>query len=294
MLVEVVETSKVKYWILACRPFAYPWMMVNTLLGSCLSGFSLFSWILSFSIASLVLTSAHFLNSWIDYVKGFDKPIGGSKPKPYTAGSQILPLGLLSLGTFKLSTFILLALSSILMVYAPRRIDVFLLYALGVFCAFSYSLWLKEKGLGEVALFLGHGFSTTCFSYSFSKPLDLTGLAAGVLLGFYASLIYTVDQWQDVETDFARRVRNLAYMVFKANMKISQLWYFLVTGSFTLQFGFIILGFLPSKTLLSIFTLPLGHVAGILLDYRFEKGVIMALGVMWLYALLMSVGVMFL
>ena len=116
------------------------------------------------------------------------------------------------------------------------------------------------------------------------KPVDLTGLSAGVLLGFWAGILYTVDQWQDVTTDFAMKVRSFAYMAFKANMRISQLWYFLVTGSLVMQAGMVFMRWLPQETLITIFLLPLAYVVGILLDYRFEKGVLLALVTMWCYA----------
>jgi 4-hydroxybenzoate polyprenyltransferase len=282
----------VKAWIIAARPFAYPWILINTLLGVSLAGFSVYAWLLAFVIVTLVLTAGHFYNAWVDYVRGFDKVEEGSKVKPYTAGSQVLPRGWLSLRTVKISTFVLLIIAVILMLFVPVRFDVYGLFALGVFCAFAYSLFLKPKGLGEVGLFLGHGFATTSFAYALVKPLDYTGVSAGVLLGFWAGVLYTVDQWQDVETDFAKRVKNLAYLMFKANFRVSTLWFFLITGAFTLQFGFILLGLLPVRTLLSLFILPLSHVTAILLDYHFEKGVLLALLSMWLFALLMAIGVL--
>jgi len=284
----------IKAWIIAARIFSWPWLLVNALFGVSLAGFEPAKWLLAFAIATLVLTSGHFFNSWVDYVRGFDKVEGGSKPKPYTAGSQVLPRGWLSLRTIKISTFALLGFAAFLLTFAPTRAEVYGLFVLVVFSVFAYSLWLKPKGLGEVGLFLGHGFATTSFAYSLVKPLDLAGLVAGVFLGFWAGVVYTVDQYEDVVTDFTRRVKNLAYMMFKADMRISQLWYFLVTGSYVLQFGFIMLGLFPVKTLLSLFILPLCHVAGVLLDYNLEKGVLLGLAVMWLNALLMSVGILFL
>jgi len=283
---------RAKAWLLTCRPFVWPWLLSNTLLGATLAGFKPAKWLLAFAITTLLLTSAHFFNSWIDYVRGFDKVEGGSKPKPYTAGSQVLPRGWLSLRTVKVSTFVLLTFAVLMLIFAPVRADIYGLFALAIFCAFAYTLWLKPKGLGEIGLFLGHGFGTTSFAYSLVNPLDPTGLAAGILLGLWAGIVYTVDQLQDVETDFAKRVKNLAYMMFKAKMRVSQLWYFLVTASFTFQFGFILLGLFPVQSLLSLLILPISHVTAILLDYHFEKGVFLALACMWLYSILMSVGIL--
>jgi 1,4-dihydroxy-2-naphthoate octaprenyltransferase len=287
---EGEAVNKARAWILACRPFAYPWLLVNTLLGVCLAGFDVTKWLLAFAATALVLTSGHFFNAWWDYARGLDRVEGGSKAKPYTAGSQVLPRGWLSLGTVKASTFALLALALPLLILAPARPDVYALFALGVLCAFAYSLWLKPKGLGEVGLFLGHGLATTSFAYALARPLDLAGLAAGVLLGFWAGVIYTIDQWQDVETDFARRVKSLAYLMFRANFRPSMLWMFLVTGAFTLQFGFVLLKALPAGTLLTLLLLPLSHVVAILLDYRFDRGVILGLACMFAFAALAALG----
>ena len=99
---------KVRVWIMGLRPFTYPWIAVNTLLGVSLAGFDPAVWLKAFAIVTLILSGAHFFNSWIDYVRGLDKPVGGSKPKPYTAGSQILPQGWLSLRTVQLSTLSLI------------------------------------------------------------------------------------------------------------------------------------------------------------------------------------------
>ena len=259
-----------------------------------MAGFDVWRWLLAFAVTSCVLISGHFFNSWIDYVRGFDRVEGGSRAKAYTAGSQVLPRGLLSLGAVKASTFAWLSLAVALLFLAPTRIDVCALFALGASCAFAYSLWLKPKGLGEVGLFLGHGLGATCFAYSLVKPLDFAGLAAGVLMGFWAGVVYTVDQWQDVETDFAKRVKNLAYLMFRANFRPSYLWFFLVTGAFTLQFGFVLLGLLPAKTLLTLLVLPSSHVTAVLLDYDFRRGVLLGLASMWLYALLASLGALLL
>ena len=281
--------NKIKAWFIAIRVFALPWMLVNTLFGVCMAGFSLEKWLLAFGISSAILMTAHLINSWRDFVKGLDR-INGSKVKPYTAGSQVLPRGWLTLKEVQISAILMLSISTLLMSLAPIRLDTILLYLLGVAIALTYTDFFKPRGLGEIALFLGHGFGTTSLAYSLIKPLDFKGLAVGIMLGFWAGIVYTVDQWQDVETDFAHRVKNLAYIVFKANMKISQVWYFLVTGSIVMQLAFVLMGIMPPKTLITIFLLPLEHIAGIMLDYQFEKGAFLALTSMWLFPVVASIG----
>jgi len=279
----------IKAWLICARLFGLPWIATNVLVGVSLAGFSLEKWLLSFLVVGSVLISAHFFNAYYDFVKGFDKVKGGSKPKPYTAGSQVLPRGWLSLRAVKISTFAWLIISLILMFFTPRRIDVYLLYALGVFVAFAYSIWFKPKGLGEIALFLGHGFGACTFAYSMVKPVTFEAVAAGTLLGMWAGMMYTIDQWIDTETDFAKRVKNFAYIVARANMRISLFYYFAVTAIITMHFGFVLMGLLPTSTLKTILLLPLFHFTGVLLDYHFEKGVLMALLGMLFYPILMAI-----
>ncbi|MFQ6075880.1 MAG: hypothetical protein ACE5Z5_07080 [Candidatus Bathyarchaeia archaeon] len=286
--------NRVKAWLIAGRFFSGPWMLVNTLFGACLAGFDVGKWLLSFAIILSILTAAHYLNAWRDFVRGLDKVDEGSAAKPYTAGSQVLPRGWLQLRTIKISAAGFLVLSTLLLPFVPRRIDVYALYGLSVSMALTYTDLFKPRGLGEVALFLGHGFGATSFAYSLIKPVDLTGLAGGILLGLWAGILYTIDQWQDVTTDFAEKLKNLAYMVFKANMRISQVWYFLVTASLVMQVGMILMGWFPSETLATVFILPLAYVTGVLLDYQFDRGVILALITMWLYGASASLGLLFL
>ena len=281
--------NKLKAWIIAGRLFSGPWILVNTLLGVKLAGFDFKTWMLSFVIVFSILLGSHYLNAWRDYVLGFDQLENGSKAKPYTAASQVLPRSLLTLKEVKLSTFAFFALSIIIFIlYAPKRADTIALFIMGLSVAIAYTDYLKPKGLGEVGLFLGHGFGASTFAYSLVKPVTGEALAAGTLLGLLAGVSYTVDQWQDVETDFSRRVKNYAYLITKANMRLSTFFYFAVTVVVTIHLAFVLMGILRASTLKALLLMPLFQFSGALLDYQFEKGVWVALVAIWLYPVLMA------
>ena len=280
--------SSLRAWIIAGRFFALPWIAVNTFLGVKLAGFDINAWLLSFAIVFSILLSAHYMNAWRDWARGVDSIEEGSKAKPYTAASQLIPRGEFTVKEAKAATVgWLLVGIGLFILFAPKRIDTIALLLLGIFVAVTYSDFWKVKGLGEIALFLGHGFGACTFAYSMVKPITLEALVAGAILGMWAGVIYTIDQWQDVETDFAKRVKNYAYMIAKANMRISTFYYFAVSAIITMHFGFVLMGFLPISTLKTILLLPLFHFTGVLLDYHFEKGVLIALLGMWLYPILM-------
>jgi len=281
--------NKLKAWIIAGRIFAGPWIAVNTLLGVKLAGFDFKAWMISFAIVFSTLLGSHYLNAWRDYILGFDHLENGSKAKPYTAASQVLPRGWLTLKEVELSTFAFFALSVIIFIlYAPKRADTIVLFLLGIFVAVAYSDYLKPKGLGEIGLFLGHGFGACTFAYSLVKPVTIEALAAGTLLGLLAGIIYTVDQWIDAETDFAKRVKNYAYLITKANMRLSTFFYFAITAVVTIHLAFVLMGILRASTLKALLLMPLFHFSGVLLDYQFEKGVWAVLIAIWLYPILMA------
>jgi len=281
--------NKLKAWIIAGRLFSGPWILVNTLLGVKLAGFDFKTWMLSFVIVFSILLGSHYLNAWRDYVLGFDQLENGSKAKPYTAASQVLPRGWLTLKEVKLSTFAFFALSIIIFIlYAPKRLDTMALFLLGIFVATTYSDWWKPKGFGEVALFLGHGFGASTFAYTLVKPITGEALAAGTLLGLLAGVVYTVDQWIDTETDFSKRVKNYAYLMAKADIRLSAFLYFAVTAVVTIHLAFVLMGILRASTLKALLLMPLFHFAGVLLDYQFEKGVWVTLIAIWLYPILMA------
>ena len=280
--------NKLKAWIIAGRFFAAPWIFVNTLLGVKLAGFDFKTWMLSFVIVLSVLLAGHYLNAWRDYTLGFDQLENGSKAKPYTAASQVLPRGWLTLKEVKLSTFVFFALSIIIFIlYAPKRADTIALFIMGLSIAIAYSDYLKPRGLGEIGLFLGHGFGASTFAYSLVRPITAEALAAGTLLGLLAGMVYTVDQWIDAETDFARRVKNYAYLIAKAEMRLSTFFYFAVTAVVTIHLAFVLMGILRASTLKALLLMPLFHFSGVFLDYHFEKGVWVALTAIWLYPILM-------
>ena len=280
--------DKIRAYITLLRIFIFPWLAVNTLLGNRLAGFDIHAWGLALLITTLVAFAGHMINAFRDYELGFDG-VNGSVPKPYTSACSIIPSGIISVRVAKVSTLVFL-LASLLMIvfFAPLRVDTVSLYILGVFCALTYTDLGKKHSMGELYLFLGHGFGTSTFAYSLVRPITIEALATGTLLGLLAGVIYTVDQWVDAETDFARRVKNYAYLITKANMRLSTFFYFAVTAVVTIHLAFVLMGILRASTLKALLLMPLFQFSGALLDYQFEKGVWVALTAIWLYPILMA------
>jgi len=287
--------EKIKAWFTSLRAFAAIWMATNCLLGVALAGFDFSAWILAFGITTSILFAGHLLNNIRDFQRGLDRVEEGSKEKAYTSASKILPSGILSVRTMFISALAFVGFgTALLLIYCPVRPDVWLLFFLGLIMTCSYHDWFKPKGLPEISLFLGHGLATTAFAYSLVEPVTLTAVSAGILMGLFAASASTLDAWKDVKTDYARKVKNLAWTIARANLPISQFWLGSLMMIYAVQMGMVLMGLLPAMTLLTVFLLPLGHLTGIILERDFDKGVMLVLLVMWLFGILAALGVLFL
>jgi len=292
---DAVNLKKVKAWLVSLRLFATPWMIVNTCLGVALAGFDLSAWILAFGITNSILFAGHLFNNIRDFQKGLDKLEEGSEEKAYTSASKILPSGILSVRTMLVSALAFVGLgTSLLLIFSPIRWGVWLLFFLGVAMIGSYTDFWKPRGLPEIPLFLGHGLATTAFAYSLVEPVTLTAVSAGILLGLFAASASTLDAWKDVETDYAGKVKGLAWTIAQANLPISQFWMGSMVMIYAVQMGMVLMGLLPNMTLLTVFLLPLGHLTGIILEKDFDRGVMLFLLTMWLFPVLMSLGILLL
>jgi len=284
-----LRTSRLRAWVGAQRFFVLPLLLSFTFFGTSLAGFDPRAWAAAMLVTGSVWISSHNINNWRDFVRGVDRARGGSVAKSYTAACQILPRGLLSLRTVKLTAAGWVALSLVaLACLVPARPDTLALYCLGLAMALTYTDLWKPAGLGPACAFVAF-LALVSFSYSVVRPFDSTAAAAGALAGMLWSHMFLLDQLPDVRGP-VRRAKNLVEMIFKAELRPSSLFWFGATAVFVMQMGFVLLGWLHGGTLLSVLSLPLAHVAGIALDFDFQRGVLV--GIAWMngFALLAGAG----
>ncbi|MBW2560827.1 MAG: UbiA family prenyltransferase [Deltaproteobacteria bacterium] len=284
-----MKPSKLRAWITAQRFFVLPLLLSFTFFGASLAGLDPGAWATAMLVTGSVWISSHNVNNWRDFVRGVDRVRGGSVAKSYTAANQILPRGLLSVRTVKLTAAGWVALSlAALACLAPLRPDTLALYCLGLATALTYTDLWKPAGLGPACAFVAF-FALVSFSYSVARPFDSTAAGAGALAGMLWFHALLLDQLPDVRGP-VRRAKDLAEMAFKAELRPSSIFWFGVTAVYVMQTGFVLLGWLPSGTLLSVLSLPLAHVAGIALDFDFQRG--MLVGIVWMngFALLAGAG----
>ncbi|MFO7837714.1 MAG: prenyltransferase [Candidatus Thorarchaeota archaeon] len=279
-------------WVSAGRFVFFPWVLLNSLFGAVLGSFHLLDWFFSFLVAFSTLTMGHFMNDWRDFVNGLDKMDEGSEKKPYTNAQQILPRGLLSLRTVKISALFFGLLGLIILIgYFDFSIDAYAFYLIGVLMALTYTDFAKPKGIGEIHMFLGHGLSTVCFTYSIINGLDVIGFLGGCLLGFWSAAAYTVDQWKDIQVDQDNGISTLAHKLSSKGLEPWKWWTFVVLGSMFIQAALIVFNVLSVTTAITVLMIPLAWLVHRKLKQNFDEGLLLVLVCMWVYTSLLIAGI---
>ena len=219
-------------WLVSARLFAVPWVALYTVFGALLAGLrdpvAALGAVLA---ASLALLASHFRNNYRDVELGVDRYVESieeaervvSTAKPYTAAAWIVPLRITPVWFQKANEVLCLALSIavyVLLVNPFERPLTVVPVALGLAMALTYTDFFKPSGRGEMAIFVGHGFSTTTLGYLTQSDDIVRAVLAGVAPGFISALAYSVDQYVDIKTDFVRRVRNIAEAWFNSRLPL--------------------------------------------------------------------------
>jgi 1,4-dihydroxy-2-naphthoate octaprenyltransferase len=283
--------SKGKVYFYASRPFAFPWVIVNSLVAVILAHGSIFQTIYYGIMGSAITTSlvatSHFVNNWRDYVKGLDKVEKGSTAKSYTSASQLIPMGLMTVQENKALALFSQMLGVLLFFFVPHNIFTITFFLLGSVLAWTYTDFFKPKGIGEVALFLGHGFGTAMFAFSLVRIPNIMAISLGILLGLWASFMLTLDQYPDVKnSDFEKRIRNMASLLVGSDLKPGE---FIMGASiliYIVQIGFVFLHWLPIYSLATFILLPVLHLNSLLIQNNYGKGMQLFLICMLLYPIL--------
>jgi 1,4-dihydroxy-2-naphthoate octaprenyltransferase len=249
---------------------------------------------------ALVLVAGHFRNNYRDVELGIDRYVESpeeaerliSTIKPYTAAAWLVPLRITPVGFQKVNEAVFLLLSVVLyaLYVLPRSWLTLPVFLLGVLFAETYTDFWKRRRLGEVAAFMAHGYLSTLFGY-LAQSADPRALLVGLAPGLISGLAYSVDQYVDLRSDFAVRVRSLAEAWFKSELPLSL--YVLVAYMFFTAVVHVLVtaGVYPRGVLLVLASLPLVLYYAPMLDYERERAMrAAALTYVWLVPALMLLG----
>ncbi|MEM4429662.1 MAG: hypothetical protein QXM08_00680 [Thermofilaceae archaeon] len=292
-------------WAISARLFAVPWVALFTLFGALLAGVeSVERAVASCIIAAFVLIASHFNNNYKDVELGVDRYVNSveeaericSTLKPYTAAAWIVPLRITGVKFQKANELLFTALAILTyLCYFTNDLGILIVSSpfliLGIAVGRLYTSFFKPMRLGEVAVFLGHGFGTVTFGFLSQRPDVLTAVLAGIPTGLISGLAYSVDQFVDLRTDFVKKVRSIYESWFNSRMPLGL--YVLVLFAFWVNVvvAWVVAGIYPRGTLAVLALIPFVLFVAPKLEYDREGGLkAVALIATFLVPALMCVG----
>ena len=243
-------------WGMSTRWFALLWTFLSGLFGVLLAGtFIKIDWyyaFCAFGVTQSLLLASHFMNNFRDYERGVDDANDPSEVKDYTGASALVPLGITSVRFQKVNTIVFALLSAVFLwplLSLPWLPQILFIYFWGVFIAFAYTDLFKPNGMGELGIFLGQCLAVSVATFISQTPLT-TGnwwqiIFAMVPISFAGAFFYSIDQYQDAESDMTKRVRNWAILLWRSRLPLGL--YILMGYTFVLfvQHVAITIGILP-------------------------------------------------
>ena len=243
-------------WGMSTRWFALLWTFLSGLFGVLLAGtFVEIDWYYAFcaiGVTQSLLLASHFMNNFRDYERGVDDAKDPSEVKDYTGASALVPLGITSVRFQKVNTIVFALLSAVFLwplLSLPWLPQILFIYFWGVFIAFAYTDLFKPNGMGELGIFLGQCLAVSVATFISQTPLT-TGnwwqiIFAMVPISFAGAFFYSIDQYQDAESDMTKRVRNWAILLWRSRLPLGL--YILMGYTFVLfvQHVAITVGILP-------------------------------------------------
>lgn len=248
-------------WGISARWFACIWTLLSALFGILFARmFVAVDWIsalYAIGVTQSLLLSSHFMNNYRDYKLGRDKDIRPEDVKDYTGASALVPLGITSVHFQRASMVAFIFLSAMFMyplLFLDWWTQMLIMFFIGAFISLSYTDLFKPNGMGELGVFLGQCLGVALFCYVSQKPLELGtwwhSVFAMVPISFSGAFFYSIDQYQDAETDMTHRVRNWGILLFRSRLPLGL--YILIGYTFVLfiQHVAITAGILPVISLI--------------------------------------------
>ena len=257
--------GKIKSWIIAARPYAYPASVMPVLYGSILSilinpglNFNFWLFFLTLIGCMLVHTGANMVNDIFDFQKGMDKEDKEKGIPP--GGSLALSKGFLTPKEMKIGSFIVLLIASVIAVILCFSVGKWIVYLsiYGLFSAVFYTatpLSLKYKALGDIQVFMNFGVGMTLGSYIVQTgQFSWLPVILSIPFGLLIIAILHSNNIRDIKFDGTFGVKTLPILVGEKYSKY--LYYFFVLGAYASIVFFVIFGLLPWFALLNFISFP--------------------------------------
>lgn len=239
----------------AIRPFAFPATVAPVLLGTFIApSVSIPMFLLVFFGLILAHSAVNVLSDYFDYIRGADtwRVLGSSR---------VLVDGLMKPKQHLLLGIFLLLLSLAVGFYFVFVVDYKILYfiipglILGVFYT-APPVGFKYRALGDLAVFLAFGpIMTLGVYYIQTKEISLLPVVLSIPIGLLTTAILHGNNFRDIKEDLEAGYKTLAGIL--GTRGSSYYYAVLVLIAYSLVIYFIVKGYLPIASVISLITLPI-------------------------------------
>lgn len=269
-------TTPVTYFM-ATRPRFFPGIIIPVGIGAATawhaSGeFHPFHFALTLAAAVLYHGGMNVFNDYFDSINGSDD--GNTRAlAPFTGGSRFIQKGLLTRGETLALAVALVAGGSVIGAYLALATTPWLL-ALGIVglaSGYFYTappLFLASRGLGELTVGLNFGLLTVLGSYAVqTMTVGVDAVFASLPTSFLITALLYVNEFPDFEADRDAGKRTMVVRLGPRRARYGIVA--IVACAYLSVVAGVVLGHLPSLTLLALATLPLAlpGVRGLLANY---------------------------
>lgn len=211
--------SRVGLWLAELRVPFFTASIVPVLLGSAVAWAreDAFHWgffLLTLLGGVLLHAGTNVANDYYDHLSGTDER-NVRFVRPFTGGSRMIQLGLLSPREVLIEALVLFAGGALIGVYlaVARGPAIWVLGAVGIFCGFFYTappFRLASTGLGEVFVGVNFGLLMTLGAYYVqARELAWEPVIAAIPVALLIAGVLYINEFQDMEADASARKDHL-------------------------------------------------------------------------------------
>ncbi|MBI2832623.1 MAG: 1,4-dihydroxy-2-naphthoate octaprenyltransferase [Chloroflexi bacterium] len=255
---------KMKSWIMAVRPSSLTASMVPILLGTAIAWLTtgtLFGglFLLTLLAGLLIQAGTNIFNDYFDHKSGNDE-VNREFVRPFSGGSRVIQLGLLTPVEALVGAILLCSLSAAIGFYLTwaRGPAILGLGMVGLLCGVFYTggfNWAK-RGIGELLVGLNFGVLMTLGAYYVqAQSFSLIPVIASIPVSLLIIAVLYINEFPDYTAD--KQVGKNTLVVRLGRQRAVALYMAIMIGTYVSIIIGVAAGALPVAALLGMVTLPL-------------------------------------
>jgi 1,4-dihydroxy-2-naphthoate octaprenyltransferase len=269
---------KINLWVTALRAPFFTASIIPVILGTAVAYYSTGLFNLTFFMLTLIgivclQATGNLLNDYFDFKSGAD--IINKERTPFSGGSGVLVDGLLTPKTILISSLSFLFAGLFIGAYLAFNIglELIILGIIGALLGIAYTappFKLVYRGLGELVVALAFGPLVVAGAFIVqTETISATPIVASIPIALLIASVLYINEFPDYKADKAAGKNQLVVIIGRKDaVRIYKS--LIISAYLSIVFG-VILGLMPSLTLLGILTFPMAKRAIGLLQEHYSE-----------------------